>query len=259
MFARHVAGAVVGGRLASAAATDGVVRGAAHGIRVGVSAVLFDAFAVFDGRSVAAVAENVYPGRSAELMAAWRVRQFEYAWLRIVMRNYADFWRCTEDALRDCAGALALPLTPEQRDPLMQSYLELRPWPEVPTALQSLRSAGLRLGLLSNFTPRMLDASVRGSGLDDMFEHVLSTHQVRTYKPSPRAYQLGGDAFRLPRHRIVFAAFAGWDASGAKQFGYPTFWLNRLHAQPEELGAPIPDGIGSTATELVAFVAARAR
>jgi 2-haloacid dehalogenase len=31
------------------------------------------------------------------------------------------------------------------------------------------------------------------------------------------------DAFTLKREEILFAAFAGWDAAGAKWFGYPTF------------------------------------
>jgi 2-haloacid dehalogenase len=89
-----------------------------------------------------------------------------------------------------------------------------------------------------------------------VFEHVLSTDQVQTYKPAPRAYQLGVDALGLEREQILFAAFAGWDASGAKRFGYPTFWVNRLDAVPEQLGATPPDGIGPTLVDLVAFVEA---
>jgi 2-haloacid dehalogenase len=248
-FARQLAEFVAGSSLLSAAARAGVTRGA-------VGAVLFDAFAVFDPRPIAALAERAFPGRGAELAAAWRARQFEYQWLRVVENDYADFWRCTEDALRFSASALGLELTPAWRERLMQAYLELRAWPDAPPALRALRGAGVRLGLLSNFTPAMLDASIRASGLDGVFEHVLSTDRVRTYKPDPRAYELGVDALRLPRERIVFAAFAGWDAAGAKRFGYPTFWVNRLQAPPEELGAPAPDGVGRTMEELVAFVRA---
>ena len=114
----------------------------------------------------------------------------------------------------------------------------------------------MRLGFLSNFTPAMLDAAIRSSGLGGVFEHVLSTDRVRTYKPDPRAYQLGLDAFRLPREQIVFAAFAGWDAAGAKRFGYPTYWVNRLQAPPEELGVPAADGAGHSLTDLLTFVSA---
>ena len=243
-FTQHVAGAFVGGALASNAR------------RPRLDAVLFDAFAVFDPWPVAALAEQIFPGRGAELTAAWRTTQFQYAWLRVVAKRYADFWRCTEDALRHAASTLRLDLTPGRQERLMQAYLELRPWPEVPAALRALRASGVRLGLLSNFTPEMLAASIRASGLRGVFDRVLSTDQVATYKPDPHAYQLGLHAFGLPRERILFAAFAGWDAAGAKLFGYPTLWVNRLGAPADELGAPAPDTIVRSLTELVHFVQA---
>jgi 2-haloacid dehalogenase len=55
---------------------------------------------------------------------------------------------------------------------------------------------------------------------------------------------MGVDAFKLKREEIVFAAFAGWDAFGAKAFGYPTFWVNRQNAVTEQLGIP-PDASGA--------------
>jgi 2-haloacid dehalogenase len=241
-FAQEVVGLVIGGAIAPAPS------------RARISAVLFDAFVVFDPRPVTDLAEQLYPGRGAELTSAWRTKQFEYAWLRVVMRSYTDFWRCSEDALRHAAATLQIPLTPARREQLMQVYLQLRPWPEVPAALESLRAANVRLGLLSNFTPAMLGASIHASRLDRTFGHVLSTDRVRTYKPDPRAYQLGLDALGMPRERILFAAFAGWDAAGAKQFGYPTLWVNRLGAPVEDLGAPAPDAIVRTLSDAVSFV-----
>jgi 2-haloacid dehalogenase len=218
-----------------------------------VRAVLFDAFPVFDPRPVASLAEAEMPGRGGELMALWRTRQFEYSWLRVAAHDYADFRQCTDDALRFAAASLDIHLTAAQHDRLMNAYFALQPWPDVPAALRTLREAGVRLGFLSNFTPAMLQASLQRSGLADMFEHVLSTDRARTFKPDPRAYQLGVDALRLPRGQIVFAAFAGWDAAGAKRFGYPTFWVNRMHAPPEELGVR-PDASGASLAELSAFV-----
>jgi 2-haloacid dehalogenase len=63
-------------------------------------------------------------------------------------------------------------------------------------------------------------------------------------------------AFGLRKEEIVFAAFGGWDAMGAKWFGYPTFWVNRAHATAEELGV-VPDGVGKDLNDLVMFVQAR--
>jgi 2-haloacid dehalogenase len=135
----------------------------------------------------------------------------------------------------------------------MQSWLALKAWPDVAPGLQQLKSAGIRMAFLSNLTAAMLDAAVKNSALDGFFEPHLSTDRVRAFKPDPRAYQMGLDAFKLKKQEIAFAAFAGWDAAGAKWFGYPTFWVNRLNTPVEELGVT-PDGIGSGLGDLVKFV-----
>jgi 2-haloacid dehalogenase len=121
------------------------------------------------------------------------------------------------------------------------------------TSISGKWNAGIRMAFLSNLTETMLDAAVKNSGLEGYFEPHLSTDRVKAFKPDPRAYQMGLDAFKLAKEEIVFAAFAGWDAAGAKWFGYPTFWVNRMSAPVEELDV-MPDGIGSGMADLVKFV-----
>jgi 2-haloacid dehalogenase len=221
-----------------------------------IKALAFDAFPVFDPRPVSALADAMFPGTG--LSDEWRTRQFEYTWLRVAAQHYADFWQVTEDALVFAANKLKLRLSPDNRAALMNAYLELRAWPDVIPALESLKKSGVRLALLSNFTRTMLDANIRSAGLDGMFDQVLSTDQAATYKPDPRAYQLGPDALKLTRDEILFVAFAGWDAAGAKLFGYPTYWVNRQQLPAEEIGVR-PDGSGGTLTDLAAFLAERER
>jgi 2-haloacid dehalogenase len=135
----------------------------------------------------------------------------------------------------------------------MDAYLDLRAWPDVVPALSALHAAGVQLAFLSNFTPAMLEVPMKNSGIERLFTHVLSTDLVQSFKPDPRAYALALDAFRLPREEILFAPFAGWDAAGARWFGYPTFWVNRLHAAPEQLGVSA-DGSGPDLAALVNYV-----
>jgi 2-haloacid dehalogenase len=184
-----------------------------------IKALAFDAFTIFDSRPVFAKAEEFFPGRGAELSTAWRSRQFEYTWLRTISRTYADFWKVTEDALIFASKMVKVNLSLEQRQQLMEAYLQLKAYPDVLPALNSLKDAGLRLAFLTNMTPKMLDAAAKSSGLEAMFEHALSTDAVKTYKPDPVAYQMGIDAFGLNREEILFVAFGGWDAAGAKLFG----------------------------------------
>ena len=221
-----------------------------------INAIAFDAFPIFDPRPVFALAEQLFPGKGTELSNVWRTRQFEYQWLRALSQQYANFWRVTEESLIFAAELLNLDLTSDKREKLMGSYLQLKTWPEVPIALHTLKSAGIRLAFLSNATANILDAGIKNSGLQNVFDHVLSTDKLKTYKPSPRAYKLAMDAFGMRKEEVLFVAFAGWDAAGAKSFGYPTFWVNRLNSTTERLGFD-PDGIGTNLDDLIAFVNSR--
>ena len=216
-------------------------------------AIAFDAFPIFDPRSVAASCEAEFPGRGGELVALWRSRQFEYTWLRTVSNRYADFAQVTEDSLSFAAKALRLELSAEKRERLVKAHFALKAWPDVAPALAKLKERGFRLALLSNFTADMLTGCTAVAGLDGLFERVLSTDAVKTYKPDPRAYQLGLEALNLSRERILFAPFAGWDAAGGKSFGYRTFWINRLGLPPEELDVR-PDGVGGDLNDLLTFL-----
>ena len=223
---------------------------AAETIRI--EAVCFDAFVLFDPRPIGTVAEEVAPNRGRELVTAWRTRQFEYCWLRSLGGPYADFWQITQDALDFAVEQLKLDLPAAHRQRLLDAHLQLKAWPDVAEGLKSLKSAGVRVAILSNFGPKMLDAAVAASGLNGRLDAMLSTDMIRSYKPDARAYQLGVDRLKLSREQICFAAFAGWDVAGAKWFGYPTFWVNRLSSPPERLDAKA-DASGAM-PELVKFV-----
>src|SRR3954471_988257 len=68
-------------------------------MRSPIRAICFDLFTLFDPRSVVKVAQRYVPAQAAELCDAWRVRQFEYSWLRVAGARYTDFRAVTEEAL----------------------------------------------------------------------------------------------------------------------------------------------------------------
>ena len=218
-----------------------------------IRAICFDLFTIFDPRSVVAVAKSVVPEHAAELCETWRTRQFEYSWLRVASGRYADFRSVTEDALLYAAKTQKLELSAADRRTLIDAYSRLEPWPDTRPALSAWKQAGIRLAPLSNYAPPMLDALLANAGLSELFDAHISTHPARSFKPDPRAYALGPSTLGLKREEIAFSAFGGWDAAGAKWFGFPTFWVNRLGV-PQEALAPGPDGAGPTLSELAAFV-----
>lgn len=216
-------------------------------------AVAFDYFVLFNPDSVVSAAEQIVPGRGREFTALWRDRQFEYSWLRSITNRYADFSVVTEDALTYTAAAMGLTLTPSQARTLKDAYLHLTPWPDTAAALRRLRESGVRVITIANFSPAMLQANAANAGLTPWFDALVSTDANRTYKPDPRAYQLGPGRLQMAKEDIVFAAFGGWDAAGAKAFGYPTVWVNRFGVPDEELGIR-PDRTVTDLNGLLDFV-----
>jgi len=200
-----------------------------------IKAWVFDAYGtLFDPFSVQGKAEKIFPGRGEALSRLWRSRQLEYTWLRALMNRYADFWQVTREALVYACRSLGLRCEAAQQEELMQEYLRLEVYPDVKVGLEALRRQ--RLAILSNGTPRMLEGVVEHAGLKPAFAALLSVDKVKTYKPSPAVYQLAVESLNLKKNQIGFVSSNYWDAAGATAFGFPSFWLNRSQATPEELG-----------------------
>jgi 2-haloacid dehalogenase len=220
-----------------------------------IKAVAFDAFPILDPRSVFAIGKQIYPENGDSFVSIFQTRLFEYQWLRALGGRYKDFLSIIDDAHMFAAAQLGGEATYERRARLRDAFSNIKAWPDAANALHALKAKGLRLAFLSNMTADMLNMGLANSGLEGVLDHVLSTDAIKTFKPDPRAYQLGIDAFKLPREQIAFAAFAGWDAAGAEWFGYPTFWVNRLGAKAEGLDAQTTAS-GQGLGDLVRFVEA---
>jgi 2-haloacid dehalogenase len=217
------------------------------------AALVFDAYGtLFDVHSVVALCEELWPGKGAQLSQLWRTRQLEYTWLRSLMDRYADFAHVTEGALQYACAALGLPYDDAKRARLMRAYLHLAPFPDVKDALARLR--GIELAILSNGAPPMLQDLVANTGVAALIPHVLSVDEVRIYKPAPKVYQLAVERLGVPAKAIGFVSSNGWDAAGAKAFGFRTFWVNRAGAPTDPLGVA-PDHVLGSLADLPGLVA----
>ena len=201
----------------------------------GIQACVFDAYGtLFDVHS--AVAQH-----SARLVDAtavstlWRTKQLEYTWLRTLMDRYVEFWQVTGDAL-DFALETHQVSDSSLREDLMQAYLGLSCYPEVPLALKVLRQRGIRCAILSNGSPEMLAAAVENAELGNGFSAVISVDPIQVYKPDPRVYQMAVDELQLEPAQIAFQSSNAWDAVGAAVFGFQVVWVNRFGQRRERLG-----------------------
>ena len=137
----------------------------------------------------------------------------------------------------------------------MSLYERLDAYPDARPALEGLRAAGLRIAVLSNGAPRMLDTAARSAGLGPLLDAVLSVEEVGVYKPSPAVYRLALDRLRLWPNEVLFVSANGWDACGAKAAGLRVAWCNRT-GPPAERVPERPDVEIRSLAELPALVRA---
>jgi 2-haloacid dehalogenase len=205
-----------------------------------IKAYVFDAYGtLFDYASAASACRDVLSEAIAPLTTLWRDKQLQYTWLRALQSKHADFWQVTGDALDYALEARGI-AQPGLRDRLMNLYLTLSPFPEVPDCLRTLKAAGFQTAILSNGTPDMLAAAVKNAGIGDQLDAVLSVEEVGVYKPHPKVYQLAVDRLGVPPDAISFQSSNAWDAYAASAFGMRVVWCNR-HGQKRERLPGSPD------------------
>ena len=201
----------------------------------GIRACVFDAYGtLFNVHSAVGRHADRLPDAPA-VSLLWRTKQLEYTWLRSLMDRYVDFWQITQDAL-DFALDTYRVADAALKDDLMQAYLELSCYPEVPAVLNEIKDRGFRCAVLSNGSPRMLGSAVKNSGLQDVFDAVISIDAIGIYKPDPRVYQMAVDQLGVSPSEIAFQSSNAWDAAGAGAFGFKVAWINRFGQKPERLG-----------------------
>jgi 2-haloacid dehalogenase len=220
-----------------------------------VSALVFDAYGtLFDVHSVTRRAEELFPGKGEAISRAWRTKQLEYTWLRSLMGRYEDFGRVTRSALEWTLESLGIEADEAAQRALQDEYRRLAPFPEVAKVLESL-ARRRALAILSNGDPEMLDAVVDHNGLRGQFRGgVLSVHPARRFKPDPAVYRIAEETLGVPRALVGFVSSNGWDAAGARAFGFRAFWVNRGGAPVERLGVR-PEAILRDLTELEPLLA----
>lgn len=208
-----------------------------------IKACVFDAYGtLFDVGAAARIAASE-PGAESwahhwpRLAADWRRKQLEYSWLRAVAGAHVDFWQVTQDGLDWALEAAAL-ADPDLRARLLALYWELPAFPEVPAMLEALRGQGLRLAILSNGAPAMLQAAVDSAGIGDLLDGgCLSVEEVGVFKPHVRVYDLVGQHLGTRPEEVLFVSSNCWDACAAAGYGFSSVWVNREGAPIDRLQA----------------------
>lgn len=202
---------------------------------IGIQACVFDAYGtLFDVHSAVGRYRERLGDRADVVSMTWRTKQLEYTWLRSLMGRYVDFWQVTAHAL-DFAMESQSVEDAALRDDLLQAYLSLECYPEVPEVLAALRAAGIKTAVLSNGSPMMLGSAVDNSGIAPLLDAVISVDRLGVFKPDMRVYQSAIETLDVGRDQVSFQSSNAWDAAAAATFGFKVAWCNRFGQARERL------------------------
>lgn len=196
---------------------------------------IFDAFGTLFNLDIPLESiQSICGEKSERLLEIWRGKQLEYTWLRALMKNYIPFNQITKEALQFAMNEIQVQ-DKSLFEILMPVYTKANAYADVPHTLSYLKSLGIKIAILSNGTPEMLEAGAAHAGIRKHLDQLLSVEQVRTFKPDPIVYQMAVDAFSSKKSDFIFCSSNQWDIAGAGAFGFKTIWLNRASKHPEIL------------------------
>ena len=191
-----------------------------------IKAIIFDAYGtLFDVNSAAEKCKDKIGDKWEGFANYWRTTQLEYTWLRSLMKRHKNFWQITEDSLDKSMKAYTIDNS--MRNELLDLYKILSPFNEVPEVLKSLKKKNLKLAILSNGTPDLLDQLVKSNNLENIFDDLFSIEEVRVYKPDSKVYDIPTKKYQIQKNEVAFLSANTWDVSGAGNYGYNSIWVNR--------------------------------
>ena len=191
-----------------------------------VKAVIFDAYGtLFDVNSAAEKCKNQIGDKWEGFANYWRTTQLEYTWLRSLMKKHKDFWKVTEDSLDKSMKAFNV--NPNMREELLSLYKKLSTFPEVNEILKNLKDKNLKLAILSNGSPELLNELVNSNNLKEIFDDLFSIEEVKIYKPDNKVYEIPINKYKIKPEEIFFLSSNTWDVSGGGNYGYQSIWVNR--------------------------------
>jgi len=189
-------------------------------------AIIFDAYGtLFDVNSAAEKSKNKIGDKWEAFANYWRTTQLEYTWLRSLMHRHKDFWQITEDSLDKSMKVFNI--NKDMKTELLNLYKKLSPFSEVKETLENLKKKEIKLSILSNGTPELLNTLVVSNKFDTIFDDIFSIEEVRIYKPDSKVYDLPVNKYKIKPNEIIFLSANTWDVSGGGNYGYNSVWVNR--------------------------------
>lgn len=161
-------------------------------------------------------------------------------------REHTPYRTIGERAVSQVMDRAGIAYTADDARTLVAAIEQLRPFPEVPAALDRLRTR-YRLVVLSNGDPDMLETAKQYHGI--AFDRVISVAVANAFKPHHATYEKAAELIGVTREQVLFVANHAFDCIGAKAAGMRTAFINRRR-RPFGGSPHQPDLIAASMAEL---------
>jgi 2-haloacid dehalogenase len=158
----------------------------------------------------------------------------------VLTNSYEDFGVQADTGLEMTARHYKVSMLGEEKNLILGTLRKLRPFADVIPGLRRLRDAGLRLAVLTNSTAQVAEAQLTFAGLREHFEQVISTDEIRCFKPSPDVYLLAARRLNVEPGELRMVSAHDWDVTGALRAGCAAAFVARPGQVMNPFG-PQPD------------------
>jgi 2-haloacid dehalogenase len=155
----------------------------------------------------------------AKIRHPWFRQVLESALVGEVTNEYRNFGLYGIAALEMQAQIRGVSIDEIDKLELRETMRRLPPHPEVPEALEQLRTAGFKMVALTNNVLEVVELQLTNAGIRGLFDHVLSVDAVQHLKPHPAVYEYAARTLETPINESRMIAAHDWDIRGAMRAG----------------------------------------
>jgi 2-haloacid dehalogenase len=193
-----------------------------------------------------------WKGDPSAFVTWWRRTHFENSMIDALLgQAHTPYREIGERAVSHVMDRAGIAHTREDAARLVAAIERLKPFPEVPAALERLRRR-YKLVVLSNGDPDMLEAAKQHHGI--RFDAVLSVAIADAFKPHHRTYEKAAEAMGVRPDEVLFVANHAFDCIGAKATGMRTAFIDRRR-RPFGITPHQPDLLVPSMTALAEAIA----
>jgi 2-haloacid dehalogenase len=182
----------------------------------------------------------------------WRRTHFENSMIDALLhKDHTPYREIGHRAVAHVMDRAKIKYTMDEVRYLVGEIEKLKPFPEVPEALDRLRSR-YKLVVLSNGDPDMLETAKQYHRVP--FDRVISVAEANSFKPHVATYTKAADLIGLRLDQILFVANHAFDCIGAKSAGMHAAFVDR-RSRPFGITPHQPDILVPTMKDLADAIA----